>query len=481
MQATTGLALLVAYGIGMVLIAVYINRQSDVSTSAGFFVANRRATAPFIGASFMATFMWGADLLAVPETVYLTGIAGIWMYGIPIVLGGFAIIPIASRLRAVMPSAMTYQEFFLERLDSKNHLLYVGIGVYTMLLAAALQLRAAGQIIGGIASINPLYVAGMIAAIVMIYSVITGIWASVSTDLVQVATTVVLTLVFVPYIVVSVGGVGEVHANLVANADTDVVLSFSSPDWTTMYEFFLPFLLGWSLWGIASMSVWQRAMSVRRDRLSRTFIFGSIGWLSTIPMYGVVGVLALAYFPDLARPDDAGIEVYTSLLGGVAAIIFVVTLLGLVLSTTDSAVLALSLLGTRDVYQRYFNPNATSGQTVRIARLAIVAFTLLTLLTTLLIWNVNFLTLIWINAIGVTAVFFPLLYCLFWERTSANAVFGTAVVVITALVTMLAMGIDIPIVYLVGHGIAAVLTPVLSVVWPSSFEFTQLTHTEENA
>lgn len=480
MRPLTGFALIAAYGVVMVLIALVINRRSDVSSSAGFFVANRRATAPFIAISFMATFMWGADLLAVPETVYLTGIAGIWMYGIPIVLGGFAIIPIAKRLRAIMPSAMTYQEFFRKRLDSKNHLLYVGIGFYTMLIAGALQLRAAGQIIGGIASINPLMIAVGVAVIVMIYSVITGIWASVGTDVVQVAMTVILTLAFIPYMVTTAGGIGEVHTSLTDTVDTGVMLSFSSPGWDTLYAFFLPFLLGWSLWGIASMSVWQRAMSVRQDKISRTFLIGSIGWFSTIPLYGIVGLLALAFFPDLARPDEAGIEVYTTLLGGLAAVIFVATLIGLVFSTTDSAILALALLGTRDIYKQYVNPGATNVETVRVARLCIVGFTALTLVTTYAIWTVDFLTLIWINSIGITAVFFPLLYCLYWRQTSANAVFATSVVVIGAIVSMLALGYDIPLIYLVGHGIAATLTPALSVAWPSNFEFDDLT-TEEPA
>ncbi len=475
MQPFTGFALVTVYGIAMVLIAIMINRRSDVSSSAGFFVANRRATAPFIAISFMATFMWGADLLAVPETVYLTGIAGIWMYGLPIVIGGFVIIPIANRLRSIMPSAMTYQEFFRKRLDNKNHLLYVAIGCYTMLVAGALQLRAAGQIIGGIASIDPLVVASVVAVIVMIYSVITGIWASVSTDLVQVATTVIMTLIFIPYMVTTAGGIGEVHTTLTETVDPTVMLSFSSPGWDTLYAFFLPFLLGWSLWGIASMSVWQRAMSVRKDRISRTFLFGSIGWFSTIPLYGIVGLLALAFFPDLARPDEAGIEVYTTLLGGLAAIIFVVTLLGLVFSTTDSAVLALALLGTRDIYKQYLNPGASNAETVRVARLCIVGFTGLTLLTMYAIWTVDFLTLIWINSIGITAVFFPLLYCLYWRKTSSNAVFVTSIAVIGVIVSMLVLGYDIPLIYLVGHGIAAILTPTLTIAWPSEFEFSDLT------
>jgi Na+/proline symporter len=464
----------------MVLIAMYARRRLDTSTADGFFVANRRASGPFVAASFMATFMWGADLLSVPQTVYLTGISGIWMYGLPIVIGGFAIIPIASRLRSVLPDAMTYQEFFYERLDAKNHLLFTGIGIYTMLLAAALQLRAAGQIIGGLASIEPLLVAAIVATIVFVYSVLTGIWASLSTDLVQVVTTVVLTLVFVPYMVLEAGGIGATYDGLVANTDPSVMLSFSSPGWDTVSAYFLPFLLGWALWGVASMSVWQRAIAVRRDKMSRTFIYGSIGWFSTIPMYGIVGLLALAFAPDLASPGDAGVEVYTSLLGGVAAAVFIATLMGLVLSTIDSAILGLSLLATRDVYGKYLNPSADSERTVTVARFAIGVFTVLAFATTYVIWNVDFLTLIWINSIGITAVFFPLLYCLYWEQTSANSVFVTAVVVIAALVYMLSANYTIPVTYLVGHTIALLLTPALSYVWPSSFTFSQLTSVEAN-
>jgi len=480
MQPIAGYAILGGFGIAMVLIALYSNRKVDTSSIDGFFVADRRATGPFVAASFMATFMWGADLLAVPQTVYLTGISGIWMYGLPIVVGGFAIIPLSSRLRSVLPDAMTYQEFFYNRLDTKNHLLFTGVGIYTMLLAAALQLRAAGQIIGGLASIDPYVVAAITAVIVFLYSVITGIWASLSTDWVQVATTVVLTIVFIPYMVFEGGGVGEVYSGLVSNTETGTMLSFV-PSWETFYAFCLPFLLGWALWGVASMSVWQRAMAVRRDKISRTFIYGSIGWFSTIPMYGIVGLLALAFAPNLGTPADAGIDVYTSLLGGVAAAVFVATLMGLVLSTIDSAVLALALLATKDIYGKYVNTGADSGQTVQVARLAIGGFTLLALATTYAVWNVDFLTLIWINSIGVTAVFFPLLYCLYWEQTSANSVFLTAVVVSAAIVYMLYAGYSIPVTYLVGHGIALVLTPALSFVWPSDFEFSQLGPTEVNA
>jgi len=104
--------------------------------------------------------------------------------------------------------------------------------------------------------------------------------------------------------------------------------------------------------------------------------------------------------------------------------------------------------------------------------------TALTLLTTYVIWNVNFLTLIWINSIGITAVFFPLLYCLYWEKTSANAVFVTAISVICVIVPMLALGYDIPLIYLVGHAIAATLTPALTIAWPSEFEFNDLSMEE---
>lgn len=480
MESIDGYAILFGFGIVMIAVALYSNQKVDTSSMDGFFIANRRATGPFVAASFMATFMWGADLVAVPQTVYQTGISGIWMYGLPIVVGGFAIIPISSRLRNVLPDAMTYQEFFYSRLDQKNHLLFVGIGIYTMLLAAALQLRAAGQIIGGLASINPYVVAAITAGIVFLYSVITGIWASLSTDWVQVATTVILTIVFVPYMVIEGGGIGTMYNGLVGNTDPTTMLSFV-PSWQTFYAFCLPFLLGWALWGVASMSVWQRAMAVRRDKISRTFIYGSIGWFSTIPMYGIVGLLALVFAPDLGTPGDAGIEVYTSLLGGVAAGIFIATLMGLVLSTVDSAILALALLATKDIYAKYINTDIKSSDAVRVARLSIGLFTLLALATTYAVWNVDFLTLIWINSIGVTAVFFPLLYCLYWEQTSSNSVFVTAVVVSATIMYMLYSGYSIPVTYLVGHGIALLLTPILSFVWPSDFEFSHLARTEVEA
>lgn len=300
---------------------------------------------------------------------------------------------------------------------------------------------------------------------------------------------------FVPVILFNAGGPGEVFDRINQHwiEINPGILSFDGVSWDNMYHFFLPFVFVWGVWGIASMSIWQRGLAVRKDRITRTFIFGSIGWFSTIPVYGIIGLVALAYFPELTGPGadfsvdnsaDAGILVYSRFLGGPAQLVFVITLLALIMSTADSAIAALSSLTSRDIYKENLKPKADERQTLLVARWSVPFWAAVTMVVTWGMFHVDFLTCVWLNGIAFSAVLFPLLYCLFSRRISANAVFVTSIVVVLSLVywfffsgavdfTAGTFGDLVPM-YLVGYLEALILPPVLSLIWKDNFDFASL-------
>jgi sodium/pantothenate symporter len=226
---------------------------------------------------------------------------------------------------------------------------------------------------------------------------------------------------------------------------------------------------------------------------------GSIGWFSTIPVYGIIGLVALAYFPELTGPGadfsvdksaDAAILVYTKFLGGaLPQLVFVIVLVALLVSTADSAIAALSSLTTNDIYKANINPDATEEQLFKLARLSVPFWAAVVMIVVWAMFHVDFLTCIWLNGMAFTAVCFPLIYCLFSKRISSNAVFITSFVVFISLAYWFffsgavdfsegTFGDLVPM-YIVGYAESLVLPPLLSLIWKDDFNFDTLKAEEE--
>ena len=97
-------------------------------------------------------------------------------------------------------------------------------------------------------------------------------------------------------------------------------------------------------------------------------------------------------------------------------------------STLDSAFCALSALGGVDVYQRYVQPRAKDRRLLKASRKFMVGFAVLGLAIALLKPK-----LLWVFLTGgsvTAAVFFPVIFSLFWSQISAR---GAGAAVATSL------------------------------------------------
>lgn len=182
MSAVTFYIVLLIFAAAMLTVSVYLYRREGVRTTLEFVAAGRRVNSGFMIASFIATWMWAADIAAVPQTVYYTGVAGIWYYGLPVLISGFLAAIVITRVRKIFPDAITYQHFFHRRLDRKNHIVFIGIGIYMMVIAAMLQVRVGGEIIGAMTGLDPLWVCFLLLSVIAAYTAVAGLWGSISTD-----------------------------------------------------------------------------------------------------------------------------------------------------------------------------------------------------------------------------------------------------------------------------------------------------------
>ena len=473
-----GVTLIAFWAVTMIGLAYYIYRRQNVTDTKEFITAGGRAQVGLTTASFAVTWMWAGDVLGVPEYVGITGIAGIWMYAAPAVLSSLIVIPFALRMRRLFPQGLTYSEYFIERFGKRAHLAVIAVLLYTMVLGGVIQLYVGGAVIGGLTGISTTVVIAALMGVVGIYILLGGLWSSMTTDFVQFLSAIAITLVFVPFLVFEAGGPGAIYDSMTSNLGSQAPAFLSMANISAIEDLFLPYALGLGVWGVVSLATWQRVFAVRRDKTSRFLTVGGIGVFTTISMYGVIGVVGLAAFPEVA-PGNITIEML-GLLPEWATVVFLLVVLMVLGSSTDSYLTAISSLTARDIYFRHIDTEASDAAQLRVARGASIGFAVVIFAAT--VWalsNLGFVRLLLIGGIGASGLVGPFALSLFWRRTS-SAGFVTGVVVSQLLTGFLLLGnagfplwIELQLweIMAVGHLVSSSLAFGVSLVSPDDFRF----------
>jgi Na+/proline symporter len=484
-----GYGLLALWGAAMIALSYFVFRRQGVNDTSEFITAGGRAQVGLTTASFAVTWMWAGDILGVPQYVGITGVAGIWMYAAPAVLSSFVVIPFALRMRELFPQGLTYSEYFIERFGDWAHLAVILVILYTMVLGGVIQLFVGGAVIGGLTGIDPNIVMAVLMGVIGVYILLGGLWGSMTTDFVQFLSAIVLTLVFVPILVFEVGGPSAVYQQMTTNLGEQSATFLSMANLNAIEGLFLPYALGLGVWGVVSLATWQRIFAVRRDRTSRFLTVGGIGVFTTIAMYGVIGLVGLAAFPEVA-PGNLSIEAL-GLMPGWAAVVFLLVALMVLGSSVDSYLTAIASLTSRDIYYRHLNTDASDDQQLRVARGASIGFAIVIFVATVFaLGSVSFVQLLLIGGIGASALVGPFALSLFWEKTSqAGFVAG---IVVSQLVTafLLLASYDIVVtspdlklweIMAVGHLLSTSLAAVGSAVSPDEFDFDSIAQEDPTA
>ncbi|MFB6271087.1 MAG: sodium:solute symporter, partial [Halobacterium sp.] len=476
---TTGYALLAVWVVAMIGLSYGIFRRQSVDDTREFITAGGRAQVGLTTASFAVTWMWAGDILGVPEYVGITGVAGIWMYAGPAVLSSLVVIPFALRMRKLFPQGLTYSEYFIERFDKRAHAAVVFVILYTMVLGGVIQLYVGGTVIGGLTGIDPNVVMAILMGTIGVYILLGGLWGSMTTDLVQFVSAIILTAGFVPLLLFEAGGPSGVYQGMVENLGESAApfLTASNLDWVE--DLFLPYALGLGVWGVVSLATWQRIFAVRRDKTSRFLTVGGIGVFTTIAMYGIIGVVGLSVFPDVA-PGNISIEAL-GLLPGWATVAFLLVVLMVLGSSVDSYLTAIASLASRDIYYRHVATDASDDAQLRVARLASVGFAAVIFAATVFALDtLGFIQLLLIGGIGATALVGPFALSLFWRKASSEGflagVIGSQLITGYLLAASYNVVVTSPVLKLweimaVGHLAATLLTVVVSYASPADFDF----------
>ncbi|MBT3817386.1 MAG: hypothetical protein HOE80_03950 [Candidatus Magasanikbacteria bacterium] len=406
----------------MILITYFFSKWKNHQTKEQFLVANRQVGWFMGGSSIAASWLWAPALFISVQLAYEKGLAGIFWFTLPniIALAIFALL--APRIRTLFPDGYTLPQYINKKLQSKKvHNVYLFPYFFYQIMAITVQLFAGGSLVSLLTGIPLVAVMPMLAIIALIYTLISGLKASIITDFVQLAMIFIIGAIILPMTWKVGGGFSTIRAGFMGIENIKHIF-----DPGVAFSFGIVTAIGLIAGAISDQQYWQRTFAIKKNQLVKAFLFGAL-LFGIVPIaLSTLGFLAVNPELNITLPTgiDAsmiGVQTVATLLPSWAVFLFVIMLLSGLSSTLDSGLSAASSLWVTDIKKLKDDEKA-----IKSARYAMISVTLLGLVIAYAVYLIpqfGLFHLWWIFNTIAACVVVPTILSLYWERLDARGVF----------------------------------------------------------
>lgn len=436
-----GLYLLSMIGIG------WLGRRKRQDESlADFYLAGRSMGLLVLFLTLYATQYSGNTLFGYTGKTYRIGFA--WSVS---VLFMFSIIPgyllFAPRLVALArrQNFITPADYIKHRFNSRaltllsTFLMIYALGNYTLA-----QLKAMGAAVEGLSdgAIPSAYGIIALAIIMVVYETLGGMRSVAWTDMIQGIILLVGFLVLA-FLIPSLGGGLSAVVEKISQLDPPKVQAPTLEGCNTWISYVLLLGCGAAIYPQAI----QRLYASRSLRvLKRSLVLMAFMPLTTTLVALICGLTALVVLPGLEKAGTdqvlarlCALIMSQSELGYWLVVVVFAAILAALMSTADSALLSISSMITRDIYQPYFKPDSSEAELTRIGKMSswgiIVILVLIAIGTEKTL--IRLLELKFEILIQIVPCFFLGLY---WKRLSSRTVLTGLLVGLAVALWLWGMG-----------------------------------------
>jgi len=409
-SAIYALVLVVYMGL---LIAVGVWTSRRVKSSEDFY-AGGRSVGPWVTSlSYVAAYFSSVVIIGGGGFGYRYGMATIWIAAINVLVGcTLAWIVLGKRVRRFTArlGVLTIPGFFAERYRSKH----------------------AFEVLMGM----PYMVAVLLSAVIIIlYVSLGGYLAVVWTGFFQAWVMGVGLILLTVAALNAVGGLTAANISL-ASIDAGLVHTPGDWGWAGLVSFALITSLG--VWGMPQMLA--RFVSMRDVRVLRvgTVVVTIGGAMAVLPY--INGAIARVLHPDLASADLAIPTLTKAVLSPWGAAIFLAGVVAAGMSSFSAILLTTSSAVVRDVMQKGFGRDLSERQVIRYGRVVSVVVGVVSLAIALRPPALVLVLMAFASATIASTCLWPLLFGLYWKRTTRWGVLASMVSGLAASLVWMSLG-----------------------------------------
>lgn len=257
---------------------------------------------------------------------------------------------------------MTPVEFLETRYNATTRQVFSWGGLGFRLLDNMVRLYALGIFVAAATPLNLRMAIIAAGLIILIYTVVGGLWAVVVTDVVQFVILILVTLILVPLSISSVGGWSNLTATI-----PDHFTWFNGPrgEWLFLLTYYIMIVVKYN----GNWSFIQRFYSVRDEKAGLKSGLLTAGLFLIFPIVFILpSIAARVAVPDLPNHEMAYVAMSMLVLPEGVMGIMLAAMFAATMSALDSEYNVMAGVITRDIYQRLINPNATERQQIIVAR-----------------------------------------------------------------------------------------------------------------
>ncbi len=416
LQATifTGVAI---YLVLMIVIGALASKSAG--TAEDFMVSGRRMPMWLCTMTLIATWFGAGPMMGAAGQSYQYGLLGViadpFGAGLVMFLCGFFFVRLFRRLQL-----LTYVELF----DSRFGKVAATVAAIGSIISntgwTAAMLVAFGLVFQTLTGI-PLEI-GIVggAVVVFIYTAAGGMWAVAVTDFVQMLIVTVGLIVLLTVVLIDVGGWSAIEAQLPEETFRMVPPEFTAEQW-------LAYLRAWLIFGLADVTAQpliQRAMSARTEQVAQnSFYAAGVGYLTIGMIPVILGIIASVTMPGLQDPESVVPTLALQHLHPVAIAVFVGALMAAIMSTTDSALLAVASVFATNILP-LFKPQASDRLRLLVTRIAIPVFGLFAVYIAIKA-KVVFNLITDANSIVLVSIAVPFVAGVWWKKANRTGVLAS--------------------------------------------------------
>ncbi|KAK9492345.1 Sodium:solute symporter family-domain-containing protein [Lipomyces doorenjongii] len=389
-----------AFAIGMILTTYMLKRyQHERITSEEFSTAGRTVKTGLIASAVVSSWTWAATLLQSSGVAYRYGVSGPFWYasGATVQIILFATIAIELKKRA--PEAHTFLEVVRARYGPIGHGVFMCFGLFTNILVTAMLLTGGSAVVTDLTGMHTVAACFLLPVGVVIYTLFGGIRATFLTDYIHTIIILVIVLIFAftTYARSDVLGSPGVVWEILQNVSKEYpVAGNAQGSYLTMRSkegaiFFVINLAGNFGTVFLDNGYWNKAIAASPASALPGYVLGGIAWFA-IPWLcaTTMGLACLALettpafptYPNRMSAADvsAGLvlpNAAVALLGKGGAMCSLLLIFMAVTSASSAELIAVSSIGTYDIYKTYINPRATGKQLILVSHACVILYGLI--------------------------------------------------------------------------------------------------------
>ncbi len=431
-MGSTDIIVFVLYGILIIVIGNWIARSKDKKhSSSDFFFASKSLPWFLVGSSIIAANISAEQFIGMSGSGFAIGL-GIatyeWIAAIILVVVAKFFLPVF-----VNKNIYTMPQFLALRYDNRVKLilavfwisLFVFVNLTSILYLGALTLKS-------IFGIELVYGIIGLAVFSLLYTIVNGLKAIASTDIIQVFFLLAGGIITTYFAVDQVGGgAGLLHGfeTMFTRIPDKFHMIIEKSDANYFYLPGIRAIFG-GIWiaGIyyfgANQYIIQKAFGAKSlKEAQKGMLFA--GYLKLILPFVVVipGIAAFALSADITKPDEAYPWLLENIVPpGIKGLIFA-ALIAAIVSSFSAIINSTSTIFTMDFYKPYINKNATEKQLLASGRISGIIAMVIAVIVAPLLGNIEqafqfIQEYTGMISPGITAIF---VLGLFWKNTTAKA------------------------------------------------------------